>query len=247
MENTTEQLTKKELYDLKYQRKEETKQSKNRSRGARRVSIWLISILVLGGAVFALIKLSGGTSPVQTGVLAVEVSDTDWSKGNSDAVVTLVEYSDFQCPACGTFFPILKQVHEDYEDQLKFVYRHFPLKQIHPNAEAAARAAEAAGLQGKFWEMHDLLFEDQTVWSDQGNVDETFEQYASNLGLDVEKFKNDFDSNAVKGAVDDDVEGGFSSGINATPTFFINGQKVPIPRSYDEFINNIIEAINANS
>ncbi|MEX1063708.1 MAG: thioredoxin domain-containing protein [Candidatus Paceibacterota bacterium] len=247
MENNNEQLTKKELHDLKRQEKEAARQKQGRSRSSKRVLIWLVSILILGGAVWGVIKLGGGTGPVQTGALTVDVNDADWSKGNPEAAVTLVEYSDFQCPACGAFYPVLKQIHEDYGDQLKFVYRHFPLKQIHPNAEPAARAAEAAGLQGKFWEMHDLLFENQISWSDQRNVDETFEQYASGLGLDIDKFKEDFSSGAVKDAVDADVDGGFSAGVNATPTFFLNGEKMPSPRSYDEFLNNIIEAINANS
>ena len=123
------------------------------------------------------------------------------------------------------------------------MYRHFPLSQVHSNADTAARASEAAGNQGKFWEMHDKLFETQKTWSNQGNAEDIFAGYAEGLGLDVERFRNDIDSKEVKDRVRDDSQSGVRAGINSTPTFFINGEQIVNPRNLDEFRNVILEAL----
>jgi protein-disulfide isomerase len=109
-------------------------------------------------------------------------------EGKNTKGVVLVEYGDYQCPACGQFYPIVKQLQSTYTNDISFRFANFPLVQIHPNAMAGARAAEAAALQGKFWEMHDLLYENQTSWSSGTNPQPYFEQYAGSLGLDVNKF-----------------------------------------------------------
>jgi len=159
----------------------------------------------------------------------------DWVRGNPDASVTLIEYSDFQCPACATYEPVVHQILEEFDSQMKFVYRHFPLRSIHRNAEGAARAAEAAGLQGKFWEMHDRLFDGQSAWAQSNNAQETFEFYAQELGLDVERFRDDMKSGVVKDRVNEDYSSGTAARVGGTPTFFLNGKKLDSPASYQAF------------
>ena len=123
------------------------------------------------------------------------------------------------------------------------MYRHFPLRNIHPNADLAARAAEAAGRQGKFWEMHDLIFEHQKEWADQKDARELFVQYAQSLNLDIEQFWVDVDSSEIKDKIDIDSKSGLNFEVNATPTFFLNGEKLQNPRNYEEFKSLIQAAI----
>ncbi|HEX6977071.1 MAG TPA: thioredoxin domain-containing protein [Patescibacteria group bacterium] len=141
------------------------------------------------------------------------------------AKVTLVEFGDFQCPACGISYPIVKQLEKDYGDNLNVVFRHFPLPQ-HTNALPASEAAEAAGAQGKFWEMHDKLYENQDKWSSEANPINTFAQYAKDLNLDVDKFTSDVKGEKYKDKIVADQSDGNTVAISATPTFFLNGQKI---------------------
>lgn len=214
----------------------------------KKIAMWGTILLGLTGALFGLVKLlsTPPTNPPakQTSAEAAkEVSPSDWIKGPLQAKVTLVEYSDFQCPACATYYPVLKQLNKEFEDSMQFVYRYFPLKTIHKNAQVASFAAEASGRQGKFWEMHDLLFDNQKEWSDLANPQEKFLDYAKLLGLDTEKFKNDLESKEVKDKVARDYQNGLSATVNATPTFFLNGQKIISPRSYEEFKSKIEEVL----
>ena len=156
--------------------------------------------------------------------------------------MTLLEYSDFQCPACGVYFPIVKQLLEDHPDDVRFVYRHFPLRSIHAKAQLAGQASEAAGLQDKFWEMHDILFERQSVWVN-GDHEELFVSYAQELGLNVEQFKNDLESPDTKNKVDGDYLSAVGAKLNSTPSFFVNGRKITNPRTYEEFKILINEAL----
>lgn len=169
-----------------------------------------------------------------------QISEHEQYKGNPNASVVITEYSDFQCPACAGYYPILKQLADEYEDRIAFAYRHFPLYSIHPNAEEAAWAAEAAGLQGKFWEMHDLLFERQSQWSGERGVDDIFKGYAESLELDVDKWKADYDSDFVRDQVTADVVSANKERVNATPTFYLNGSRMTQARSLEEF-RTIIE------
>lgn len=155
-------------------------------------------------------------------------------KGAKDAKVTIVEFGDFQCPACGAAHPIVKQLVGEYGDQVKFVFRNFPL-QMHKNAQPAHQAAEAAGAQGKFFEMHDLLFQNQNEWENSTNPNEQFEKYAQELKLDVEKFKADVASKKFDKKIEQDVNDGYAVGVNATPTFFINGVKQEGGMQYTDF------------
>ena len=213
----------------------------------KRILFWFGIIVLVGGAVFGMIKLAGRASMSQTALLANAISASDWIQGNKDSRVFLVEYSDFQCPACKIFYSFLKDIEGKYGDRLQLVYRHFPLSQ-HANAMLAAQAAEAAGKQGKFWEMHDKIFEGQNTWASQGKSDaeKTFTSYAQSSGLNTDQFKKDLSSNEIKVKIENDYKGGIKSGVNATPTFFLNGKKLPPPTSYGDFENTIIQAINAN-
>jgi protein-disulfide isomerase len=171
------------------------------------------------------------------------VSESDWTKGATSATkkAELVEYSDFQCPACASLYPIVEQIITENKDTLTLTYRHFPLSQ-HKNALAASYAAEAAGLQGKFWEMYGKIFESQADWSETDTAPATFEGFAKDLGLDMARFKTDRDSQAVKNAVEHDKETGLKSGVNSTPSFYLNGKKMAAPRSAEEF-KATIEAV----
>lgn len=138
--------------------------------------------------------------------------------------VVLEEYGDYQCPPCGQLHPVLKQIEHEYGDQLRVVFRHFPLTKIHKNAMIAAQAAEAARNQGKFWEMHDRLYRNQNVWKDLPDGRSTFIGYARELGLNVERFSREMDSPEVQQRITSDMQRGSGVGVNGTPTVFIEGQ-----------------------
>ena len=150
--------------------------------------------------------------------LTVAVSERDHIKGKPGAPVTMVEYGDFECPFCGEAYYLVEQLLQDIGKEIRFVFRNFPLSQIHPHALAAAYAAEAAALQDSFWEMHSTLFEHQDALQDHHLV-----SYAYELRLDVERFIRDMASSSVRQKVQDDFWSGIRSGVNGTPTFFING------------------------
>ncbi len=156
----------------------------------------------------------------ETARLTPAVGERDHIQGPEDAPVTLVEYGDYECPYCGEAYPIVKELQSRPGNQMRFVFRNFPLSEAHPHAERAAEAAEAAAVQGKFWEMHDYLFEHQDALEDSDLV-----QYAEALGLDRSKFEHDIGSKAVKDRVHADFRGGLRSGVNGTPTFYINGMR----------------------
>lgn len=182
-------------------------------------------------------KLLGGSNtatPTETPVVDLKITEADWKLGSSSPSATLVEYSDFQCPACKAYTPLVKAFVEKHKDSVQVIYRHFPLQQ-HQNATVAAYYAEAAGLQGKFFEMHDKLFDNQTDWSESKTPEKLFVTYAKELKLDVEKLKTDAASEQVKNAVNADLNSGNVVGVQATPTFFINGKKVLSPQSLDDF------------
>ena len=204
--------------------------------------------LVIAAMVFATTP-KGTINTKQTasiGNLLDQNTNGEWTKGNPNASLTLVEYSDFQCPACGTYYPIVKQLMGEFGDRVKLVYRHFPLRQVHESADLAARAAEAAGVQGKFWEMHDTLFENQKRWTLIPFAAETaILNYAKSLGLTINQFKNDLNSPETETKVENNYQSGISAGVNHTPTFFINGKEIQNPQSYDEFRNTIIKTLGA--
>lgn len=167
--------------------------------------------------------------------------------GSPTATVTVEEFADFQCPTCASVHTIMKNVQGAYGSRIKFVYRHFPLTQIHKNAYDASVAAEAAGLQGKFWDMQNQIFANQTAWSNSSNVREIFEGYAQNIGLDVEKFKTDMLGIAAKSRVDADIQRGRALNVGSTPTIYVNGVSVPFPQMTLDGLKQIIDAELAKS
>jgi protein-disulfide isomerase len=194
----------------------------------------VIVVLVLGGLVAWTrianppIDLSGVennsivAASEQNGNIADHVTGSDAKK------VLFIEYGDYQCPSCGGAYPHLNTILEEYGEDITFVFRNFPLTSMHPNARAAAAVAEAAGLQGKYWEMHDMLYEKQNDWSglDASQRTSVFNGYASSLGLDMAKFETDIASKNVNQKISFDLALGKSVDTSATPTFFLNGEKL---------------------
>ena len=165
-----------------------------------------------------------------------------YSRGNPASRVTVEEFSDFQCPACAGVEPGLRRVMKDYEDRVQFIFRNYPL-QMHKYAFLASRAAEAAGLQGKFWEMHDMLYDNQKEWSDSMEPRVQFDSYATRLGLDVQKFKADMERQDLAERVKADLMRGNSLGVKGTPTVYINGRElVPGRLVTEEDLRREIEA-----
>ena len=145
--------------------------------------------------------------------------------GKAGSKVTLIEYGDYQCPPCANIHPVVKLISEKYKDQLQFVFRNYPITSSHPNAKAAAATAESAGLQGKFWEMHNKIYETQSDWSDL-SINERgsfFENLASGLGLDIEKFKNDIAEPKINEKINFDSTLAKKAGVEGTPSFYLNG------------------------
>lgn len=203
-------------------------------------------IAILAVVIFGLIiAFAGKGSPVQP-IDAKKIDspsvvrDESHMTGAKEAKVTLVEFGDFQCPACAQAYPVLKEVKAAYPD-LNFVFRHFPISTIHPNADSAAMAAEAAGEQGKFWEMHDKLYEKQTQWASNLNPVSKFKDYAQELGLDVGRFESKLTDSTLRDRVAQDKGDSNALGVSSTPTFFLNGQKLGGNPSFEEF-KQLIEA-----
>jgi protein-disulfide isomerase len=167
--------------------------------------------------------------------------------------ITLVEYGDYQCPYCGQYYPIVKQIVSQYFNQITFQFRNFPLTSLHPNAFAGARAAEAASLMGKFWQMHDLLYEQNdeyynsnetaNTWIGASNPLPYFDQDAKQLGLNVTKFNQYYNSNQVNNTINADMAAGNKLGIDATPTFFLDGKQLNVGESVSDFQSLINAAI----
>lgn len=211
----------------------------------KRIVIWLSAALIVIVAGIGAYQVATGTPaelPRRDGTLSGAVDATDWTKGAKEPKVSLVEFSDFQCPACGVYYPLIEGVLNDYKDKMSFTYRHFPLPQ-HQNALAASYASEAAGNQGKFFEMADKLFKNQDEWSEIKNPETVFERYAKELNLDITKYQADVVSDATKAAVESDAKSGTLSALDHTPTFFINGKMIENPRTKDELVALIEYAI----
>lgn len=162
-------------------------------------------------------------APVLTGVPGAEPAHT---AGPANAPLKLEEFGDFECPPCGIFHPIVKQMQEEFGDKLQVTFREFPLVPTHQHALAAASAAEAAGLQGKFWEMHHMIYDHQNDWKKEFDVRPIFEGYAKQVGLDVERYKRDAEGDLVANRIMQDGKRGHSMGVKGTPTVFLNGREV---------------------
>jgi protein-disulfide isomerase len=166
--------------------------------------------------------------------LAVPVGPEDHVSGPDAATITLVEYGDYECPYCGQAYPIVKELQRLFSDGLRFVFRNMPLANVHPHAEAAAEAAEAVGLQGKFWSMHDLLYENQ------GDLEErSLLRYAGLAGADTGEIADVLARGVTRARVEEDLEGGLRSGVNGTPTFFVNGVRYDASWAFEPFRDHL--------
>jgi protein-disulfide isomerase len=234
---------------------------KNNSGQANKTTVWfvvgfivLVTVVVIVAAVY-----SGGTTPdtasstfVATTVPAITAAD--WSEGNPNAKVSLIEYGDFECPACGEYFPVVQQLFENNSSTVRFVFRNFPLYTIHPLAAIGAEAAEAAGLEGgqsAYWAMNNILYTKQSEWTadttvaPQQVVTQYFNGYAQSIGLDVNKFDADINSATVTSKIQTDVNSGNAAQIDHTPTFFINLTQIPNPTSTAAFQAALSAAVAA--
>ncbi|MBI4032389.1 DsbA family protein [Candidatus Berkelbacteria bacterium] len=198
---------------------------------------WIIGLVAIVGLLTGIVlfdsrqQQAAVTVPDEVG----RVADDEWVDGPSNARVTLIEYGDFQCPACAFFAPQLRQLRTDVPNDLRLVFRQFPLKNIHAHADEAARVSEAAGNQGKFWEMYDLLYAKQSEWAGEKDAHDLFHGYGREIGLDDAQFETDLESDATKDAVNDDIQSANAAKVDSTPTFILNGERIANPKSYDEF------------
>lgn len=189
--------------------------------------------------------MSGGgnsSTPISSNILVPQnsnetggIENGNYLSASPSAKVTLIEFGDYECPACVIYSPFVKQLLTDFAGRMNFVFRNFPLNQ-HANAMVAAQAAEAAGLQGKFWQMHDKLYESSNDWSNSSDAKGIFVGYAQTLGLNIDKFKTDIDSQAVKNTIENDINDGNLIKLTETPTFYLNGIKIEnLSGSYADF------------
>jgi len=169
--------------------------------------------------------------------LSMPVTERDHIQGPPDAPVTLLEYGDYECPYCGRAYPVVKKLQAELGERLRFAFRNFPLNTIHPHASVAAQAAESAAAQGKFWPMHDLLYEHQDELAEADMV-----QYALKLGLEVYRFESDLSSEVFAPRVREDFRSGVRSGVNGTPTFFINEYRYNGENEFDALLAALREA-----
>ena len=217
-----------------------------KSSNVTKAIIWVLVVVGLGLLVYGLAVLGSNDDDSDShGSDSGEVraiSDEDVVRGNRDAENVLIEFGDFQCPACRNAAPLVDQIESELGEDLAIVYRNFPLS-IHANAREAAAAAEAAHLQGQWLAMHDLLFDNQAIWANERNPEDIFEGYAEGLGLDMDQYREDFDSDEVDDKINEDLRDGRRGNVTSTPTYFLNGEKLTIS-SFEEFLDTVRGVVN---
>lgn len=204
------------------------------------IIITVVSIALVVG-IIALVESSNVSPEKKAEVLTTATEDHAY--GNKEAKVTIVEYLDFQCPACAANFPMVEKIKEEYKDKIQFVVRHYPLPS-HQYGRAASQAVVAADKQGKFWEMYKLMFDNQETWSNNPNYASDFESYAQQLSLDMDKFRVDRDSQDTKDRIQRDLNSARTLGVQGTPTFFMNGKNLPTPSNVEQFRSLIEQELN---
>ncbi|HVV66987.1 MAG TPA: thioredoxin domain-containing protein [Candidatus Saccharimonadales bacterium] len=209
----------------------------------------IIAVVIIAFAGFFI--LNGHKSGSGNSGSSSSAKATNHVEGQGKSGVKLIEYGDYQCPYCEEAYPVVKQAESQFADQIYFQFRNFPLINVHQNAFAGARAAEAAALQNKFWQMHDLLYENQNQWSTASNPSTYFNQYAKQLGLNVAQFQKDYASSKVNDTINADIAAGNALKVDATPTFFLDGKQIELtptdPSSVNAFKQQIQDAINQKS
>lgn len=204
-----------------------------------------IGIVVLG--LVALIIFSPKPEDVEkvSNIDEYLYSEDAYMTGDSDAIVKIVKFADYQCPACATIDPFLKELIKDYSsDQVSLIFRHFPLS-IHRNAVSAAEAAEAAGVQGKYWEMNDILYSRQSEWNTETRPLDKYKEYASELNLDVDRFTSDIENDLFKEKINSDLSDGLTINVKWTPSIYLDGELLTDLPSFEEFKSRIDDKLNA--
>lgn len=238
-----EGLTKKQLKELKKLEKLQSRNLETKQNMVKWIAISFISLLFL---IFFVVLIFVGKSKnapktadgkaqfsstggqVRMGNLEGAELSTQSAKPNQK-IITMVEYADFQCPACKAYYPIVKNLLGLYPEQFKVIFKHFPISTLHKNAVVAGIAAEAAGRQNKFFKFGDILYEKQDEWANLSDPQDKFLAYAKEIGLDIEKFKKDLKDPSIAKTIEDDRNEGIKNGVNATPSFFIDGEKLENP------------------
>ncbi len=245
-------LTKAELKEQRKMERQEFEQNiKNQESrdNFKKLIFWFIGAVLLIGVVVLIAIFAGGGSSSnpttnQTNNIKFEKLDSnDLEFGPKNSKVTLVEYADFQCPACGAYYPMIKQLLSDFNGQMLYVYRFMPLTTIHQNALISAKASYAAYKSGKFLEMEDLLFTNQKDWAEVNDPTSIFISYAESLGIDKNKFSADMNANSTGQFILAQQQRWINDGVNSTPTFAINGKIINNPTSYEEFKKDIQNAM----
>lgn len=213
-----------------------------------KIALWGGLVVFLAASIWALTAASSNNSNSTTtaGLTAPKATSKDFQTGPLNAKVTLTEYADFECPACKAYYPVVKQLMSDFKGKVNFVYRYFPLETIHPNAKLSAQAGYAASLQGKFWQMHDKLFDTQDSWATLPDPTNTFVGYAKDLGLNTAQFQKDMTAQSTADFVQNAYNADVNMGLNATPTFFLNGKQITSPQSYQAFKDLLSKAVTGN-
>lgn len=243
-----ERLTKDEKKKLRQEEWQVKLQGEQRKKMMNRILWWGGTALLLAFSVWFLVTVvnsssSSGATTADT-ITVPPVTAQDMTTGPKNAKAVIIEYADFQCPGCGAAYPLLKQLTDDYKGKLLFVYRFMPLEQIHQHALLAAQASYAAYKQGKFWEMHDMLFAHQADWADVTDAQSIFVGYAKNLHLNTDQFTRDMlDANTVN-YIKSQEQKGIAIGIQATPTIFLNGKQIENANSYDDFKKLVDQALS---
>lgn len=198
----------------------------------------LAAIIIVFGGIFWVQRPKTSAPGTNSG----DATASNHVAGKKDSAIKFEEYGDYQCPFCAQYYPIINQVKQKYADRVSFQFRNFPLTQIHKNTMAASRAAEAAALQGKFWQMHDLLYENQTSWESVSSPTSMFDQYAQQLSLNMNQYRKDQNSSKVLNTINADVAAGQALGVNSTPTFFLDGKKLTSPPTDLAGFSKLIDA-----
>ncbi|HCM67628.1 MAG: hypothetical protein A2898_05605 [Candidatus Kerfeldbacteria bacterium RIFCSPLOWO2_01_FULL_48_11] len=237
-----QELTKKQRKEMRREERRNEEQNVRRSSIRKKYFGWGgISIGIALLIVWAVLS-SGGSN----GTNSALAPDNDPFKGIADAQVVLTEYSDFQCPACKSALPIVQQVIDTYADRIKITYNNFPLSSIHQNSDEAAKAGECAFDQNKFWEYHDMLYDRQDLWANMSDPQETFTNYAQEVGMDTGVFNTCYDGSDAKDRVEYDKREGNTRGINSTPTFMVDDEVVRSVRSFAD-LQEVIDAALGNT
>lgn len=257
-----EGLTKKQFKELRKLEKMQAKNLEDKNSTTKWIAISIVSaiflLLFVGIIVVAKNKnkpqtATGAAQFANTGherMLTREGKDATVSANPATKSITMVEYGDLQCPACKAYHPLVLDVMKAYPEQLKLVFKNFPLTTVHPNAMAGAIAAEAAGRQGKYFQFVDMAYDKQAEWAELDDPQGKFEEYAKELGLNIDQFKKDQKDKAIATLINDERNEGIQNGVNGTPTFFVNGTKIENPANLDAFkkiIDSELKKVTGNN